>query len=197
MKSRFFCLFWLGAAGTLPLIAQDLDQGIDQFRKNNFAEAASILRKVVESDEGNARANLYLGLALIEQNKAGEGEPFITKADELSPSGETKMGKARLYVAKRQYDDAEAAVQQAEGEDVPYVRGLLELAQKKFAEATRDFESYIESHPDHAYAHYYAGMAYNGMKRPDKMLTHFQIFLKMKPNAPEARKVQAVVGTAR
>ena len=174
-----------------------MDEGIAQFRKNNFAEAASILRKALESDEGNARANLYLGLALIEQNKAVEAEPFIMKADELSPSGETKMGKARLHVAKREYDDAEAALQQAEGEDVPYVRGLLELGQKKYADAARDFESYIESHPDHAYAHYYAGMAYNGLKRPDKMLTHFQIFLKMKPNAPEARKVQAVVGTGR
>ncbi len=197
MKSPFLCVFCLGVVGTLTAIAQDLDQGIAEFRKNNFAEAASILRKALESDDGNARANLYLGLALIEQNKAAEAEPFITKADELSPGGETKMGKARLYVAKRQYDDAEAALQQAEGEDVPYVRGLLELAQKKYDDAARDLESYIESHPDHAYAHYYAGMAYNGMKRPDKMLTHFQIFLKMKPNAPEARKVQAVVGTAR
>jgi tetratricopeptide (TPR) repeat protein len=197
MKSPFLCVCCLGVVGTLTAIAQDPDQGIAEFRKNNFAEAASILRKALESDEGNARANLYLGLALIEQNKAAEAEPFIMKADELSPSGETKMGKARFYVSKRQYDDAEAALQQAEGEDVPYVRGLLELAQKKYADATRDLESYIESHPDHAYAHYYAGMAYNGLKRPDKMLTHFQIFLKMKPNAPEARKVQAVVGTAR
>ena len=37
----------------------------------------------------------------------------------------------------------------------------------------------------------------NGLRRPDKMLTHFQLFLKMKPDAPEARKVRAVLKTAR
>jgi hypothetical protein len=40
-------------------------------------------------------------------------------------------------------------------------------------------------------------MAYNGLKRPDKMLTHFELFLKMKPDAPEARKVNSVVRAAR
>jgi len=38
-------------------------------------------------------------------------------------------------------------------------------------------------------------MAYSGMKRPDKMLTHFDLFLKARPDAPEARKVRAVLKT--
>jgi tetratricopeptide (TPR) repeat protein len=196
MKRLSLCVFCLGIASVAAL-AQDLDRGIDLYHKSNFADAAATLRKVVESDEGNVRANLYLGLALIEQGKAGDAEAFITKADELSPSGETKLGKARLAVAKKDYSSAGASLKDAEGEDVPYVRGLMELDQKQYSEAARDFEQYLESHPDNAYAHYYAGMAYNGMKRPDKMLTHFQIFLKMKPDAPEARKVQAVVGAGR
>jgi len=196
MRSLTLCVLCLGIA-SLTAMAQDLDRGVEQYRKNDYAGAVSTLRKVVESDQGNAKANLYLGLALIEQNKAGEAEPFIAKADELSPSGETKAGKARLYVAQKNTEAADSALKEAEGDEVPYVRGLLELDRKQYADAARDFESYIESHPDHAYAHYYAGMAYNGMKRPDKMLTHFQLFLKMKPDAPEARKVQAVVGAAR
>ena len=46
---------------------------------------------------------------------------------------------------------------------------------------------------------YYSGhgLAYNGAKRPDKMLTHFGIFVKLKPDAPEARKVRAVLSTGR
>jgi len=196
MRSLFLCTLCLGIT-SLAATAQDLDRGIELYRKSNFAEAASTLRKVVESDQGNARANLYLGMALIEENKIADAEPFIQKADELSPSGETKLGKARLAAAKKDFDTAAELVKDAEGEDLPYVRGLVELDRKQYAEAARDFESYMQSHPEHAYAHYYAGMAYNGMKRPDKMLTQFQLFLKMKPDAPEARKVQAVVGAAR
>lgn len=194
MKSLFVCVLCLGG---LLMAAEDLDRGIELYRKNDFAESAAALRRAVEQDQDNARANLYLGLTLIEQNKAGEAERFINKADELAPSGETKLGKARLFVEKKDYDGAEAALREAEGEDVPYVRGLLALERKRYADAARDLEQYSGSHPDHAYAHYYAGMAYNGMRRPDKMLTHFEMFLRMKPDAPEARKVQSVLRSVR
>jgi len=196
MRSLSICILCLGI-GNVTMAAQDLDRGVDQYRRGNFAEAASTLRRVVDRDKDNARANLYLGLALIEQNKAGEAESFINSADELSPSGETKLGKARLLIEKKDYDGAEAALKDAEGEDVPYVRGLLDLNRKRYDDAARALDEYSQAHPDHAYAHYYAGMAYNGARRPDKMLTHFEMFLKLKPDAPEARKVQSVLRSVR
>jgi regulator of sirC expression with transglutaminase-like and TPR domain len=60
-----------------------------------------------------------------------------------------------------------------------------------------DLEAYLSKYPEQAYAHYYAGLAYNGVRRPDKMLTHFELFLKLKPDAPEARKVRSVMRTVR
>ncbi len=64
-------------------------------------------------------------------------------------------------------------------------------------EAAKDFEAHLEKHPEDAYAHYNAGLAYNRMKRPDKVLTHFEMFVKMRPDAPEARKVRAVLQSVR
>ena len=195
MKILSACVLFVGIAGLAA--AEDLDRGIELYRKNNFTESASVLRKVVQEDEGNARANLYLGLALIEQGKGSDAAPFIGKADELSPSGETKMGKARLAIDRKDFDAAESALKDADGEDVPYVRGLLALNRKQYEDAAKELEAYSESHPAYAYAHYYAGMAYNGLRRPDKMLTHFELFLKMKPDAPEARKVNSVIRAAK
>jgi len=196
MKPLSLCVLCLAAAGLAP--AQDLDRGIGQYRKNDFGGAASTLKKVVDSEQDNAQANLYLGLALVEQGKVAEAEPYINRADELAPGADSKAGKARLAVAKKDLDGADQALSQADdAADAVYVRGLLELERKQYPDAARDFEQYIESRPEHAYAHYYAGMAYNGMRRPDKMLTHFQIFVKMKPDAPEARKVQAVLNSGR
>ena len=40
-----------------------------------------------------------------------------------------------------------------------------------------------------------AELAYNGAKRPDKMLTQFEMFIRLKPDAPEAKKVRAVLTT--
>jgi hypothetical protein len=48
-----------------------------------------------------------------------------------------------------------------------------------------------------AYAHYYAGMAYNKAKRVDLMATHFERFLKLAPAAPERPVVESVMRTVR
>jgi tetratricopeptide (TPR) repeat protein len=176
--------------------SQDLDRAIELYRKNNYSESESILRKIVEQQGDNARANRYLGLALVEQNKPAEAEPFLRKADELESNADTKAALARLYVQQKEYDKAEAAIKEAGGDEAPYVRGLLHLQRKRYEEAARELEAYTESHPDHAYAHYYAGMAYNALKRPDKMINHFEMFLQLKPDAPEARKVRSVVRSA-
>ena len=196
MRSPYLCTFCLSMA-SFTVAAQDLDRGIELYRRNDFAAVASSLRQVVDADGSNARANRYLGLALLEQTKTSEAEPFILKANELEPGGESNMAMARLYIEKKEYDKAAAALKEAEGEETPYVRGLLSLMRKQYEPAARDLESFSQGHPDFAYAHYYAGLAYNGMKRPDKMLTHFEMFVKMKPDAPEARKVRSVLQTGR
>lgn len=178
--------------------AADLNRAVELFDQGKFAEAEPELRAAVEAEPENARARRYLGLALLEQGKpADEAAPHITKAGELEPGGESRLALARLYVERNEFDKAEEALKEAEGSQLEYVRARVHLERKRYNEAAQDFETFIEKNTGHAYAHYYAGLAYNGLRRPDKMLTHFQLFLKMKPDAPEARKVRAVLKTAR
>jgi tetratricopeptide (TPR) repeat protein len=196
MKSLYRCTFCL-AVSTFTASAQDLDRGIELYRKNDFSAAVSTLRQVVDADGANARANRYLGLALLEQEKTAEAEPFILKANELDPSGESKTAMGRLSIGKKDYDQAAGFLKDADGDEAPYVRGLLNLHQKQFDAAARDLETFSKRYPEFAYAHYYAGLAYNGLKRPDKMLSHFEIFVRMKPEAPEARRVRSVLQSGR
>jgi tetratricopeptide (TPR) repeat protein len=177
--------------------AADVDRGAQLYREGKYGEAATELRRAVEQDESNARAHRYLGLALVEQEKLEDAARHLAKADEIAPSGETKTALARLYIEQKDYDKAEATLKDASGEDVEYVRGLLHFHRKDFEAAVTQFENHLKTRPENAYAHYYAGMAYSGIQRPDKMLTHFELFLKARPDAPEARKVRAVLRTVR
>lgn len=182
----------------MPAAAADLNHAVELFDQGKFAEAEPELRAVVKAEPENARARRYLGLALLEQGKpADDAAPHLVKADELEPNGESKLALARLFVEQKEFDKAEEALKEAEGSQLEYVRGQVHLHRKRYGEAARDLESFIEKNTGHAYAHYYAGLAYNGLRRPDRMLTHFELFLKMKPDAPEARKVRSVLKTAR
>jgi tetratricopeptide (TPR) repeat protein len=185
--------FFLMAFG---MLAADAGQGIDLFRKGKFAQAEESLRAFVSAEPENARARRYLGMALVSQNKLAEAAEMLNRAQEQEPGPESQTALAHLYIAQKDFEKAESALSEGKGEEAEFARGLLALHRKQSGEAARHFESVLEANPENSYAHYHAGMAYNGLKRKDKMLTHFELFLRMNPDAPEARKVRAVLRTA-
>jgi superkiller protein 3 len=177
------------------MLLADTDHGVDLYKQGKYSEAQSELTKSVESNPDDARARRFLGLALVEQHKPTEAQEHLVKANELDPSGDSKLALARMYIEQKDLAKAEDLVKDADGEELNYIRGLLQLNRQQNKEAAATLESYLQDHPNHPYAHYYAALAYNGAKRPDKMLSHFEIFLRLKPDAPEARKVRAVLAT--
>jgi len=179
------------------ILLADTDRGVDLYQQGKYAEAQSELSKAVESNSNDARAQRFLGLSLVEQHKPGDAREHLTKANELEPGGDSKLALARMYIEEKDLGKAEELLNGADGEDLDYVRGLLQFNRQQNSEAAASLERYLKSHPNNPYAHYYAGLAYNGAKRPDKMLSHFEMFVRLKPDAPEARKVRAVLTTGR
>lgn len=190
-------LIWMLGVIGITCMAADLNRGKQLYLEGNLSEAVTELRQAVQQSGDNAEANRLLGLALVEQEKVSDGERYIKRAMELDPGPASKIAMARLLVAQKQYDRAEEMLHDAAGDDLKYVRGLLRLNQGRYEEAAQDLESYLDKHGESAYAHYYAGLAYNKLRQPDKMLTHFEQFVRMRPDAPEARKVRAVLRTGR
>jgi tetratricopeptide (TPR) repeat protein len=189
----FFCLGPLALAAT----AAEVDRGADLYHKSQYSEAQSVLEKVVNSEPENARAHLFLGLAMIAQDQVGPAERHVKRADELASDADTKAGLALHAIASRDLDRAQSALGDAQGDLADYARGLLYVHQKRNEEAAPILERYLEKYPSSAYAHYYVGLAYSGMKRNDRMLMHFERFLALQPNAPEARKVRSVLRAVR
>jgi tetratricopeptide (TPR) repeat protein len=93
-------------------------------------------------------------------------------------------------------DAANQAV--AHGEALPeahFQRGLALNARRDMAEAAAAFDRAAQLDPAFAYAHYYAGIAYSKVKRVDLMAQHFDMFLKLAPQAPERPEVQSIMRT--
>jgi tetratricopeptide (TPR) repeat protein len=103
---------------------------------------------------------------------------------------------------RQQHDQAmallnEAHAANAENPEVYLYRGIAHANRGQFNEAVRDLDKAVQLKPNEAKAHYYAGLAYNGIKRPDKMVEHFQMFLKLAPDAPEAARVRSLLRNVR
>jgi tetratricopeptide (TPR) repeat protein len=185
----------------LPAIAEDkLGRAIELYESKNYREAEPALREVLGEDPGNSRARHTLGLVLMELKNYGEAANELQKALESgAPTDQIQVDLARAYVELHDWDKAEAALRAAQGDnpEVYYLRGRVASGRKDYAAAAPDFEKAIELNPRHAYAYYYAGIAYNSLKRRDKTVQYFNTFLKLAPDAPEAEKVQSLLRALR
>lgn len=183
--------------------AVDLDRAANLIRGAKFADAERELQSAVEAEPGNARAHQLLGVARLQLGKTKEAEAELTEAAKLSPeSADVKVAMARLHIEQKQFEKAQKALDEAKEidsgvADLALYRGALQLARKNYKVAAEELESAIERDAENAYAHYYAGLAYSGLKKPDKMVNHFQSFLRLAPDAPEAGRVQSLLRSVR
>jgi regulator of sirC expression with transglutaminase-like and TPR domain len=113
---------------------------------------------------------LQLAIALFEQGK-------------IDPAG----------VEMEQAKPLELTGTPAEQADFYQYRGSYLGRKAKWAESAQDLEKAIQLDPKEPYNHYYIGVAYSNLKKPDKMVEHLQMFLKLAPTAPEAAKCKALL----
>jgi tetratricopeptide (TPR) repeat protein len=123
----------------------------------------------------------------------------LAKAVELTPQNErAHLALSRAYLEQKQMDKAQREIARAEElnadhPELPFYRGLLNASRQNFAEAAQDLEKALEADPHNADAHYYAGLAYGRLKKPDKMVEHLQMYLKLEPEGPNAAKVRSLL----
>lgn len=201
MKLSFIITSTLAAAAFAS--AADLSEGIRLYEAKNYTQAQEVFRAVIQDEPENSQALYYLGMSLLGSGNGSEALDNLKKAADLAPdSDRIQVGLARAYIDQKDYDNAAAALDKArqanpDNPELPYYAGLVDLHDKKYEEAAKNLEQAIERDPNNAYAHYYAALAYNGLKQPDQVTSHFQIFLKMAPKAPEAAKVRSFLKATR
>jgi tetratricopeptide (TPR) repeat protein len=199
MITRTLAGMTLAAGG---LWAADLNRGLELYRSAKFGDAEREFAEAARENPGDAHALVYLGLTRLHLNKTAEAASALNEARGIAPdSGEVQVGMARLYIEQGKFGDAETALREAKGQgetsELLLAQGMLRLAQKDFNGAADSLEAALKENPDTAYAHYYAGLAYNGLRQPDRMVNHFQSFLRMAPTAPEGKRVESLLRSVR
>jgi tetratricopeptide (TPR) repeat protein len=185
------------AFGTaLTVSAASVEEGAQLLQEKKYAEAENVLRAAVGESPDSADANYYLGVALVEQEKYGEAEGVLQKAVEQKP--EARVSLAKAYMMQDKLDDALRELAAAEpalpdNSDLYLNRGMILLKQEKYADASTQLNRAVELNPMSAYAHYYLGMASSRLRRTDLMIKHFQLFLELAPDAPEAARVRSLL----
>jgi tetratricopeptide (TPR) repeat protein len=157
------------SAAVLPPGEDHLKKGMELNQAKQYAQAETALRAAVAARPADPTAHFQLGVSLYEQGKLPEAETAFEQAKPLIESAQQQQASYYKY------------------------RGAVKAKREKWSEAVQDLEKAVQLNPTEPYNHYHIGVAYNRLKRPDKMVEHLQMFLKLAPNAPEAPKCRALL----
>jgi tetratricopeptide (TPR) repeat protein len=152
----------------LVLFAQDdpYKQGVAQFEDKQYDAAEATFRQMLDAEAPTA-SNGYAGLARVE-------------------------------IAKKAYDDAlehakKAVELNGDNADAHYALGLAYAYKQDYKNSATSLEKALALNPDNAYAHYQLGLMQYRLKRYDQTIIHFDKFIEMMPNAPEAAQVKSIL----
>ncbi len=118
------------------------------------------------------------------------------------PALGSKATAAKSLAKAKQYVQAEPAARAVLSVCATQPVGVAALGeslagQKKYAAAVEALSAAITARPDLAYAYFWRGQSYYGLKQKDKMVVDFTTFLKLAPTAPEAATVRQLLGGIR
>jgi superkiller protein 3 len=144
------------------------------------------------------------GKAQLEAKNYDAAEASFRQLLEMEPPTASKgyEGMALVDIGRKNYDkaveDAKKSVElNGDSAEAHYSLALAYGFKQDFKNAVASLERVLELNPDNAYAHYQLGSAQYRLKRYDQTIIHYEKFLKMMPNAPEAPQIRSILKTVR
>ena len=171
------------------LTAAQLNQsGYDALQAGNYAEAVTLLKRVVELEPKDKVAWNNLGRAYIELRQTDEAIDAFQRQIAVNAYDQYAYNNlGRAYASKREYDKAEAAfLKQLEVNPLdkytPANLGALYTERENYELAAEQFEKAIALNPDDSWAQFQAGKSYLRLKQVDKAMASFDRAVERAPN---------------
>jgi tetratricopeptide (TPR) repeat protein len=147
-------------------------KGVKLSRENQLEEAVHAFQKAVELKEDFFEAYVNLGTFLFQQQKDDEAERALLKALELRPEG----SKPKEILAAINFEKAKILIKE-----------------NKMDEALERLKQAYSFHQAHAYVNFLLGYLYDKKEMNDEAIKHFENFLRLAPNAPQAKDIKKIL----
>lgn len=187
----------LGVAATVAA-QEPTASPVRLFEAGQYEAAAAQVQGRLEAGETPPEDVYWAAQSLVRMDRDAEAAGVFRRLGGEDGDPWRAVGNSAAALAEGQKD---VALQQAlrAVELAPdlffsqYQHALVRMDAQQWQPASEAFERATEIDGNAAYAHYYAGMAYNRLKRIDRMVPHLQRFLELAPQAPEREQVQQVL----
>lgn len=172
-------------------------------RKNKqYDEAATLLRKVVDTDPADFQAWLELGTVYFAQKNHAEAEKAYLQAIAKHPDYAVALiSLGRLRIVQKNWDGAIEVLSQAlkvlpTSAQANYFLGEAYLQNKKGSLGVQYLNEALKLDPvGMADAHLRLGALYNAAGMKDRAAAEYEQFLKKVPDYPDRKKLEDYIAT--
>ena len=144
-------------------------EGVKLFEENKFEEALQAFQKTIELNPGFFDAYVNIGIIQFQQKKDNEAEKALLQALEIEPD----KSRPKEILA-----------------DIYYEKGKTLIRENNSEDALKILKSAYDFKPDHAYVNYLLGYLYVNQQMNDEAIKHFETFLQLEPESPNAARVK-------
>jgi tetratricopeptide (TPR) repeat protein len=171
-------------------VGQTMQQGLNEYKQKNFAEAEKLFLKSLDMNPSAAAALYYLSVAYLQQKKFDETSETLKKAIKIA----NIMKNAPSPVAAGQPNPYEGVVQSSQKllKDLPALRGEDLLKQKKYDEAIAEFREAVKGDPQNATYHANLAIALTNAQKFDEALSTVEKAEQLKPGEFDALRKSIV-----
>jgi Tfp pilus assembly protein PilF len=192
----------LAASHPGPELARDVavslyNEAADALREKHVEDAAADLKRAIEVDRTlepayGALANIYLTkqdhrAALDVADRWVAAAPQSLSALQLRYKVLADLKDPRAQQAKAAMDSAKGDVSN------PLNHGIELYNGNRIPDATKVFESVLQTDPKNARAHYMLGLCYTNSGDLARAKEHLEAFLQLAPNDPEAASARQML----
>jgi tetratricopeptide (TPR) repeat protein len=141
-------------------------------RAGQLRESAGLLRELLHDYPDDTRAQVKLGMVLVELGDYPAAEETLRQTLRLDPG----KVQAHVLLAAALFHQAERRAKGADGKDA---------ARKQFDEAADQARAALRLQPNHAYAYLYLGLALRQLDRPDEAIAALESAVRCGPETAD------------
>lgn len=181
----------------------EMNKGLDAYAKGDMEKAAAHFEKAIAAYPRYARAYDMLGAIAIKSSNRGKARELFTKSMQADAAfSAAYVDLARMDLQDQDYAASESLLARAiaVNPSMPDAVALLattEFANKEYDKALADVQRThaLPLHEQFAEVHLMAGKVLRMQNHPQAAMVQFQMFLKEKPDSPQAEGVRQALAS--
>jgi len=179
----------------------EMKKGLDAYASGDLGTATTHFEKAASDYPRYARAYDMLGAIAMKGSDRTKARDMFTKSIQVDNTfSPAYVDLARLDLQDRRYGESESLLIKAISfnptlPDAVALLATAEFANKEYDKALADVERThaLRDHEQYAEIHAMAGKVLRMQNHPDAAIAQFRLFLKEKPDSPEAENIRRAV----